>query len=336
MAVNAQEISEEQWSLVTKKTADWCTFCGGWGWTFKDYLLEDQEGLPVVFWMAHYSGGLQTPTAKAISDNFPSSGQPVFFLNNDNMVVNSGNLNAKRAEFKSFIESLSGLSPFAGGGSTAVFDGEKIISKSKVKFFTNLEGGDYWLASYLVDDELIAYQQSQGNNAKHQNILLHSFHGNNYFGENVITGEVSVNQEFIVDGELDFTGDSNIPDYGDGYSIVTIIWAKVGNVYTPLNLNKQSVTTVVNGIDELKSINVAAFHLGAGQISINITSDEIINDANVHLFDINGRTISSLNSVQIIAGDNHLVLETQDLTLGTYVVVVESDLGSRSIKVSVK
>ena len=335
LTINAQEVSEEQWSLVTKKTADWCTFCGGWGWTFKDYLLEDQEGLPVVFWMAHYSGGLQTPTAKAISDNFPSSGQPVFFLNNDNMLVSSGNLNAKRAEFQLFIESISALSPFAGVGSTAVFDGEKIISKSKAKMFTNLEGGDYWLASYLVDDELIAYQASQGNNAKHQNILLHSFHGNEYFGENVNIGAVSTNQEFIVDGELDFTDDSNIPDYTDGYSIVTILWTKVGSTYTPLNLNRQPITGVVSTKDELNSINVAAFHLGAGQISLNITSDQIINDVNILLFDINGRAISSINSVNINAGDNRIILETQELTLGTYVVVVESELGSRSIKVSV-
>lgn len=336
LAMNAQEISEEQWSLVTKKTADWCPFCGTWGWTFKNYLLEDQEGLPVVFWMAHHSGGLQTPTSKAITDNFQASGQPVFFLNNDNMLVNSGNLNAKRSEFQLLIESLSGFPPFAGVGSTAIFDGEKIMSTSRAKILFELEGGDFWLSSYLVDDELIAYQSSQGNNAKHENILLHSFHGDNYFGENVATGPVSADQEFIVEGELDFAGQNNIPDYSDGYSIVTIMWTKVDDTYIPLNLNKQPITGVVGTNDILKNINVAAFHLGAGQINLNITSDQQIKDASVHMFDISGRVLTSKKGVQINEGDNQLVLQTQELTLGTYVVVVESELGRRSIKVNVK
>lgn len=336
VTMNAQEVSEEQWTLVTKKTADWCPFCGQYGWTFKNYLLEDYADQNVVVWMAHHSGGLMTPTAKAISDNFNASGQPVFFINNDNMSVNSSNLDAKRAEFQLIIESLNLFSPFAGVGSTATFDGEKIETTSKAKFFIELEGGEYWLASYLVDDELIAQQASQGNNALHENILMHSFNGTNYFGENILTGAVEADQEFTVDGLLDFSGQANIPDYADGYSIVTILWTKVGDIYTPLNMNKQQITGVVGTNDILKNINIAAFHLGAGQVNLNITSDQNINDATIHLFDINGRSITSRNNVTINNGENQLVLETQELTLGTYVVVVESDLGSRSIKISVK
>ena len=334
--LNAQEISEEQWTLVTKKTADWCSKCGSWGWTFKDYLFEDQEGLPVVFWMAHYSGGLMTETAKAITDNFDAVGQPVFFLNNDNMGVGSGNLNDKRAEFQILIESLSSFPAFAAVGSTAVFDGEKITSNSRAKILVELEGGDYWLSSYLVDDELIASQASQGNNALHQNVLLHSFHGSNYFGENVATGALDVNQEFTIAGELDFSGQANIPNYADGYSIVTILWTKVGETYTPVNLNHQPVTELVGTKDILTSIDIAAFHLGAGQINLNISSDENIKNANVLLFDINGRSIAMKKDVEINAGENQVTLNTQELTLGTYVVVVESEAGSRSIKVSVR
>jgi flagellar hook assembly protein FlgD len=334
--VNAQEISDEQWTLVSKRTADWCTFCGGWGWTFKDNLLEDQEGLPVVFWMVHYSGGLMTPTAKAISDNFGGSGQPVFFLNNDNMNVGSFNTDLKREEFKNFIESYSLFDAFAGVGSTATFDGEKITTKARAQILINLEGGEYWLSSYLVDDELIAYQQSQGQNAKHQNVLLHSFNGTNYFGENVANGAVNANQEFIVEGELDFTGQDDIPNYADGYSVVTILWTRVNGKYTPLNLNRQPITSLVSTKDILQSVEVTAFHLGAGQVSLNITSDQNIDNARVNLYDINGQVVAAQKGVQINSGENQLILDAQELTMGTYVVVVESEKGSRSIKVSVR
>lgn len=335
-ALNAQEISEEQWSLVTKKTATWCPFCGQWGWDFKDFLLEDFADQNVVVWMAHHSGDLMTPTAKAITDNFGSSGQPVFYLNEDNMSVNASNLTAKRMEYNENIEILNGLVPFAGVGSSAVFDGEKITSTSKVKFVFELEGGEYWLASYLVDQEVIANQASQGNNAKHENILLHAFQ-DSHFGEMVSNGAlIEANQEFIVEGELDFSGEQNIPDYSDGYSIVTILWSKVGDKYTPFNLNEQPIEKLVSTNDVLKSIDVAAFHLGNGQINLNIKSDQNITNAKVHLFDMNGRTIATKSSLQINQGANQIMLETQELNLGTYVVVVESELGSRSIKVSVR
>jgi len=336
LAMNAQEISEDQWTLVSKKTADWCSNCGSWGWDFKNELLEDQMGMPVVFWMVHHSGGLKTPTSEAISDNFGGGGQPLFFLNTDNMNVGSFNTTEKRAEFQLLIESLNGFPPFAGVGSTATFDGEKITTTARVKFLLNLEGGDYWLSSYLVDDELVAFQQSQGNNAVHENILLHSFNGTDYFGENIITGEVTANQEFTVDGELDFSGQPNIPDYSEGYSVVTILWGRVGGKYTPINLNRQPITLAVGTKEILQNVDISAFHLGAGQVNLNITSDQAIDDANIILFDINGQTVASQKGAQINSGENQILLESQELTIGTYVVVIESEKGSRSIKISVR
>ncbi|MEM9547435.1 MAG: T9SS type A sorting domain-containing protein [Bacteroidota bacterium] len=336
--VNAQEISEDQWILIQKKTADWCSLCGSWGWNFKNDLLEDFEGENVVFWMVHFSSNndLDTPTAKAISNNFGSAPQPSFFIENDNQNVTSGTAAEKRDLINIFVETFSGNPPQAGVGSVAVFDGEKITTTSRVKFLQELAGGDYWLASYLVDDELISFQAAQSSSAVHENILMHSFHGTNYFGENVITGAVAANEEFTIDGELDFSGQTNIPDYSDGYSIVTVLWARVAGEYTPVNLNRQPITAIVSTNDVLSNVDISAFHLGAGQVNLNITSDEKINNANISLFNINGQTVASQQHVQINSGENQILLEGQDLTIGTYVVVVESAIGSRSIKISVR
>lgn len=337
LAMNAQEVSDQQWSLVTKKTADWCPFCGQWGWTFKNNITEDQQDKPVVVWAAHHSGGLETPTSSAIIANIPSSGQPVFFINNDNMGVFSSNISAKRDEFNILLESLSSFEPFGGVGSTAVFDGEKITNTAKAKFFVDLEGGDYWLASYLVDDVLVAYQSSQGSNAEHTGILMHSFNGTNYFGESIQNGSVTANQEFLVEGELDFSGDNNIPDYSDGYSVVTILWARLPDgEYTTVNLNKQPVTGAVSTEDVLNDVDITAFHTTGGQIDLSIESGIALDNVQVNLFDINGRTISTLNSINLVSGTNRLSLDTQELTLGTYIVNINSDKGSRSIKVSVR
>lgn len=336
IAINAQEISEEQWALITKKTADWCPLCGQFGWTFKNYLLEDYAEEPVIFWMAHYSGDLMTPTAKAITDNLGSSGQPIFFVNNDNMGVGSSNLNAKRDEVAIVVDFLLGQLPFAGVGTTATFDGEKITTTSRAKFLLNLEGGEYWLASYLVDDELIAPQASQGSTAVHENILLHAFSGTDYFGENITSGSVAANEEFTIEGELDFSGEENIPDYADGYSVVTVLWGVAGGKFTPINLNRQPVTASVSTKDILNNVDITAFHLGAGQVSLNITSAQKIDNASIQLFNINGQVVATKNNINITSGENQVVVEAQDLAMGTYIAVVESEIGSRSIKVSVR
>ena len=335
-AVNAQEISEEQWSLISKKTATWCTNCGSWGWTFKNYLLEDYADDNVVVWSLHYSGDLLNPTAKAITDNFGGGGQPIFYLNTDNMGVGSFNLDAKRGEFMTVVESLNSFEPFAGVGTTATFDGQKITTTSKAKFLIDLEGGNYWLAAYLVDDELVANQASQGQNALHKNILLNTFTGDNHFGENIATGAVSVNDEFTMEGELDFTGQNDIPDYSDGYSVVTILWGFVGGQYTPINLNKQPITSVVSTKDVLSNVDITAYQGGAGQVNLNITSAQEINDASISLLDINGRIVANQRDVQIITGKNQFILNTQELAIGTYIVFVESSIGTKSIKVSIQ
>ncbi len=341
LSMNAQEISTDQWYLVTKKTADWCTFCGQWGWTFKNNIIADQQDKPTVVWSSHFSGGLATPTSTAIINNMPASGgQPVFFVNNDNWNVTGGNISSRRDELNQYLQDLSSFPAFAGVGSSAVFDGTKITNTAKVRFLVDLEadqdGGEYWLASYLVDDQLVAFQQSQGNNAEHKNVLMHSFNGDNHFGENIVNGSVLADQEFFVEGELDFSGETNIPDYADGYSVVTILWARVGDSLTPFNLNKQPISGSTSTSNLLENVSIAAFHLGAGQVNLNITSDKIMSDATVTLFDINGRTITTKKQVDINEGDNQITVEAHDLTFGTYIVNVQSKLGSKSIKVSVR
>ncbi len=340
--INAQEISTDQWSMVTKKTADWCPTCGQWAWSFKNDLIDDQQGKPVLIWSAHHSGGQRTATSEAIVDNFPSvGGQPIFYLNNDIYGVNSGNASTKRAELNELLDAFGSFEAFAGVGSTAVFDGNKITSNSRVKFLVDLEadadGGQYWLGTYLVDDVLVAYQASQGDNASHENMILHSFSGSDYFGANITNGSVTADQEFTTDGVLDFTGQSNIPDYADGYSVVTILWTKIGDSFVPFNINRQDVTAETsNTNDVLENISVAAFHLGAGQIDMNVTSDKQMNDVSISLYDINGRVITTKSNVSIAEGDNQIILGTQELTLGTYIVNIQSELGSKSLKVSVR
>ena len=86
----------------------------------------------------------------------------------------------------------------------------------------------------------------------------------------------------------------------------------------------------------MTNVEISAFQGGAGQVNLNITSDQEINNASISLMDINGRIVANQSSVQINSGENQITLDTQELTMGTYVVFVESSIGTKSIKVSIR
>ncbi|MEE9438392.1 MAG: T9SS type A sorting domain-containing protein, partial [Saprospiraceae bacterium] len=69
---------------------------------------------------------------------------------------------------------------------------------------------------------------------------------------------------------------------------------------------------------------------------INISSDVNMDNVNIQLFDMAGREVSETINTNIISGENQLILSTQNLSLGTYIVSVRSEKGQRSIKVLVR
>ena len=44
----SQEVMEVQQTLLTKRTATWCPYCGTWGWGFFEDLIEDNEEKAVL------------------------------------------------------------------------------------------------------------------------------------------------------------------------------------------------------------------------------------------------------------------------------------------------
>ena len=68
--INAQQVSDKQWSLIHERTADWCPNCGSWGWDLKTKLIEKLDKKNVVFMASHHSGGLSNPTSVEFGKNF--------------------------------------------------------------------------------------------------------------------------------------------------------------------------------------------------------------------------------------------------------------------------
>jgi hypothetical protein len=224
---NAQTITNTQTTIVTKVTADWCPNCGTYGWSFTKKLNEKVVGKNAIVWNAHHSGGLATTTSKAMANNLGNIGQPVFFVNTDeNLNVNSGNLDEKVEEAILIIDGSSSLGAIAGMGSNAILQGKDLKVDTKVKFYDKIEAGEYYIGTYLVKKNLVWTQASVGPNAVHHSVLDKSL-DTDPFGLKIVKAPVEKDAEFSVSTSLkDLVLHNNKLE---DTKIVSVLWNKTAN-----------------------------------------------------------------------------------------------------------
>jgi len=238
------EVPETQSSLVTKVTASWCPPCGTWGWAFFEQAIEDNQDKAILF-AAHYSGNYMTTESQNLASNFNAAGQPQFFLNNSNLGINSGNGTAKATELMNSIDANAALSPVLNTGIKATKEEGKLTIETLTRFF-QATSGDFHLGLYIIEDEVVGFQQGIGASAVHERLVRSEITANT-FGTQLMNGDVSVGTEYSGSIEIDIDPVWNL----DHVRIVAIIWDKVGNKYNFVNAHE------IEGSDIGASVGVA-------------------------------------------------------------------------------
>lgn len=224
---------QTQRPLITKRTASWCSICGGWGWTFFRNLLDDNKN-KAVFFADHYSGDHTTPTSLAIAANFGGVSQPIFFLNNQNQNVTSGNSATSRTNIRNQVNAAFDTPPVVQSGIRPVLNAaaNTLSVQAKARFFQNASG-EYYLGIYLVRKEFIGTQASQGPNAEHKEVLWGHL-SSEVFGELIGNGAIASGTEATVDGQISVAGLDP-----SKLRVVTVVWRKEGNTYLVVNTNEE-------------------------------------------------------------------------------------------------
>ena len=285
----AQQVEQQQRSLVTKRTADWCPNCGTWGWTYFVDAIE-QNGDKAVYIAAHYDGNLADDAANDITENFGGGYQPRFFFNQTDQSVNSGNVNAKLSALKTAINNAYEQAPIANSGFEPFYLNGEIRVNAKVKFFQAAQG-EFYLGIYLLEDNVTAYQASIGNNAVHKRLFRKSFTPET-FGKLITNGSVNAGQEF----DLDFALPNGNPANFD-YEVVGIIWKKEGSKFVPVNVWSTDDISLVSGVSIIEPTNevlvVPTVTTNAARIIVQSIEDQPV--ATVDVLDVNGRIVATLH-----------------------------------------
>ena len=317
LSTQAQEISNDQWTIMTKTSATWCTNCGAWGWDmFKD-LIDDNQDKNVIIWSSHNSGDLDNDASTEINAGWGSLGQPQFFVNSDLFAYDQANPQNTRNQINAYIDDLIGFGALAGVGVDATYDGTTLNVTGKAEFFTDLEAGNYHLAVYLLKDHVLANQASQGSNADHRYVLSDKI-TENTFGEQIVEGTVVSGSTYTIDISKEI---ENVDLEND--EVVIILWnLRVDGQYAFFNANRNNIseagtsaTVDINGITDITT------RQANNEIVIDIITNENFGNVQSRLINVSGQVIDTQNS-NIINGANQIKYNTDHLLSGTYLVQI--------------
>ena len=312
------DIPENQMSLITKRTATWCPFCGEWGWELKEGLLQDNQ-TNALFISAHFSGDLQTAVAVDLTNNFGGFGQPRFYLGNEDQRANSGNVDNIRSEIKNKVATSASSSPLAQSGILATFDRENLLVVTRTRFFQQGDG-DYYLGIYLIEKERMHSQAGRSGEPVHRNRILANLNGDS-FGEPIAMGGIPANNEIEWATGISL---ADIPDLSN-LMVATIIWKKENDNYFFVNTNYTDQFQEINLTntafltpDKLADFKVYPTVV-ANRVTIEFSLDQHYSETAVELYDMNGRMLHQVHGGELLRGEHRFeVPMTADLPAGLY------------------
>lgn len=317
----AQEVPEIQKTMLTKRTATWCTFCGGWGWSFFEDLIEDNSENALLV-AAHFSGELQTPTSVAITTNYGGFSQPRFFINNMDQGVNSGNASTKRTEIKAAVDQAAAQAPIVNAGIIATLEEGTVTAKVKTTFFQNTSG-EYYLGLYIIEDGVINFQTSQGPNAMHHNILRTAF-TDGHFGEVIAEGDIdagtSLDRAYAVELSPSWVTEN--------IKVTAILWQREGDDYIFVNANfveEFSTPTSIATI-ELEGVElILAPTVTQSNTTVTVQLDRPLDNAQLTLTDVNGKLVRTIYNNPLAQGEHSFIIEKSIAGNGLYFLSLSSE-----------
>ena len=327
------QVPQEQRSLITKVSATWCPPCGGWAWDMFEELIEDNQDDAILI-VAHYSGDLFNPAADEIAANVNAAFQPSFFLNTEHQSITSSNASSKRTIIKDAVTASSLEMPVANMSIDVLFEPvtRQLQIATTTKFFQEATG-EYYIASYFVENGVVNAQAGRGADAIHEKILRGAI-TDETFGELIADGTIAADSEFSHSNiDFDLNADWDI----EHLEFVSVIWKKVNDQYEFVNANittEWALTVSSDDVNEfVSSMNVQPT-VASTMTTVSIDLDQEIQNATLELYDFSGKKVNEIFQGRIGIGNSTFTIEKSNgMTNGMYLVVLQTEEGVLTRKV---
>lgn len=344
--------AKENLGLIGKITANWCPPCGSWGWQLNGDMLSaagsNATGLSIYSSTRtdNDNDKFQNQAAYDLAQKITLSGYPSFSWNmNDVSSQNSSGGGVNTAGIKSdvadSVTALAAAPVIASTGMTYTIQGDMVTVETKTKFWEDANG-TYNVAVYLVEDGALAGQASQSGIVGHKYVLRSSMTPSTW-GEQIATGAITANDEF----DKTFTFDLS--------SSITPAYADQPSTWDKTKLKPFAVIYKSSGPGSYDYVNGAkkySFAASVGNVSGNVSNVSIFPNpaaadatvsfdthvnttASIQVIDAMGRSVYNSGSIEVAQGRYLHTINTSGLAAGIYNVTVQTENGSKTIRLSV-
>ena len=213
---------QKERAILLDFTATWCSPCGGQGIPMFEGAITANPN-EVVPMGCHNSDEMSNTITDALLTDYNVSGIPTLVVGNQFDVWGSSALN-------SAVLSNNSSAPTVNACAVMTYSGTSITIKTQTKFFLPTSG-DYYLATYFVENGLVYYQESASYNPFTHKHVLRGVAAGNEHGELIATGTIAANK--VVNKDYTYTAPSAWT-MANVY-VACVIWKKTGSVWTAEN-----------------------------------------------------------------------------------------------------
>jgi len=286
LSSSGQEVSNKNWTLIHERTADWCPYCGTWGWDMKTQIFDRFADDNVIFMAVHHSGGLNNIAATEFGNNYSGVGQPIFYVDGFDINASSNNISQKLAETQLELDFKASVPAIAGVGINASLSHTDNTLKvdAKVEFLGDVEGGNYYFGLYLLED--VTHSQASRNGPQlHKQVLRKSLLSSTY-GNALQEGAIAKGTTFTISANV-----PGITEDRENYKVAGIIWNKVNNKYLFFNANMVNVGIPASSL-EIEDSSIHVFQSESSSIIIDIKGNDQFDGGLITVTDVSGKTIA--------------------------------------------
>lgn len=330
----AQTPEKKSLALVHKITATWCGPCGSWGWDLADEI-KTATSAKALYWNLYASSSpsmdntdFYNTTAGTIAQQITFGGYPDFGVNaieKTSANTSGGGINPAgiKTDCIAAVDAFAATVPVASPASDMSSKGDSIIVNAKVQFWA-AASGEYYLASYIVEEGALHIQNGQTGAVAHHGVLRTSMSAGSAWGEQIATGSIPANQTYtkvfkfkVTDAKWDKAK----------FKIYNVIWKKEGSVYKYVNASLGK--GVVTGLDDLLSSASLTLSPNPTRGSLTISFDALKSGKATYTFtDISGRNVLPAKTATLKLGNNQQEINTTSLTPGLYFLSIQTAEGA--------
>lgn len=247
----AQEPEKKNTALFYKITATWCGPCGSWGWDLANEVQETKE--QDILYMAIFNSNQSSmnntafynSTAVTLGFNFRHNGWPSFGVNGINLTdkhqVNSLDIDGIKQECYDSIDAFVNKEVVVNAASQIMLEKDMLKVSTNVKFFENAIG-EYYLASYIIEQGAMNYQNQQQGLVAHKGVLRGTL-------DSLDWGRLIVADSIVEDSMLTYDYAFTLQEQDwetDKLLIYNIIWKKEGSRYKYVNGSQTRVNAATH------------------------------------------------------------------------------------------